>query len=80
LFLEKAGTAIFLMKEKAKLVKEKKERTTFTLSKRLFVEEEKQGEPSYNSQGADKRMRVDDGSARIIPASSQGSTEPIKKK
>lgn len=68
------------MKEKAKLVKEKKERTTFTLSKRLFVEEEKQGEPSYHSQGVDKRVRLEDGSARIMPASSQGSTEPIKKK
>lgn len=43
--LEKPGTGIFLMKEKAKLVRDQKQRTTFALAKRLQPEEEKQGEP-----------------------------------
>ena len=43
--LEKPGTGIFLMKEKAKLVRDQKQRTTFALAKRLQPEEEKQAEP-----------------------------------
>ena len=39
--IEKPGTGIFLMKESAKLYKQQKQRTTFTLSKRLHPEEEK---------------------------------------
>jgi len=39
--IERAGTGIFLMKEKAKLVKQQRERTVHQLGKRLQPEEEK---------------------------------------
>ena len=68
---EKPGTGIFLMKESAKLYKEQKQRTSFTLTKRLQPEEEKQGEPTYDSMGLDKKKKLADGSAMIISTSSQ---------
>ena len=63
IFVEKPGTGIFLMKESAKLIKEQKQRTVYTLSKRLHPEEEKREEPDPNGPGADKRKKLADGSA-----------------
>ena len=48
IIVEKPGTGIFLMKERAKLVREQKSRASFTLSKRLHPEEEKNNEAGYD--------------------------------
>ena len=74
-FVEKPGTGIFLMKESAKLYKEQKQRTSFKLSKRLYAEEEKQPDPSYDQNGAEKRKKLADGSAMIMQGSSNQSAK-----
>ena len=54
------------MKERAKLYKSQKNRTVHTLSKRLQAEEEKDGELSRSIGGADKKKKMNDGSAMVI--------------
>ncbi len=78
--VEKPGTGIFLMKESAKLYKEQKQRTSFKLSKRLYAEEEKQQDPNYDQSGADKRKKLGDGSAMIIPGSSNNTAQKPENK
>ena len=77
--LEKPGTGIFLMKESAKLVKEQRQRTSFTLAKRLQPEEEKAGEPSYDGPPGEKKKKLADGSAQVVNTSSQQSIQPQRK-
>ena len=55
-----------MMKERAKLYKSQKNRTVHTLAKRLQAEEEKEGELSSSMGGADKKKKMNDGSAMVI--------------
>lgn len=67
--VERAGTGIFLMKERAKVYKAQSSRVSHPLSKRLQAEEEKQGEPPGNGPPAEKRKKLADGSAQIVDSS-----------
>jgi hypothetical protein len=60
--VEKAGTGIFLMKEKAKLVKQQRERTVHQLGKRLQPEEEKGDGMEDVANEAEKKKKL--GTAR----------------
>ena len=55
--IEKPGTGIFLMRERAKLYKVQRNRTSHTLSKRLHAEEEKQGDHQMEQNEAVKRKK-----------------------
>jgi len=77
----KAGTGIFLMKERAKVYKAQSSRTKHQLSKRLQAEEEKEGSITREGGAADKRMKRADGQPIPVPASSQQSMiQPQKPK
>ncbi len=67
--LEKPGTAIFLMKERAKVYKSQKDRTKYPLAKRLNSEEEKQGDRDEDMGVSHKKKKIADGSAMIIGGS-----------
>ncbi len=68
IFVERAGTGIFLMKEKAKLVKQARERKVHQIGKRLGPEEEKMEEDVLAGGGADKRKNLGGGQAQVIQA------------
>ena len=61
--VEKPGTGIFLMKEHAKLYRQ---RTVHTLSKRLQHEEVKDDELMRDVGGADKKKKLGDGTAMTV--------------
>jgi len=69
--VEKPGTAIFLMKERAKVYKSQGSRLKHELSKRLSTEESKHSDGLDDNSGALKRKKAADGSAVLIPPSSQ---------
>ena len=71
MFIEKPGTGIFLMKESAKIHRDQKQRTTFTLAKRLHPEEEKMEDVPDSMLGAEKKKKLGDGLYMVIPPSSQ---------
>ena len=73
---EKAGTGIFLMKEKAKLVKQHRERKVHQVGKRLGPEEEKMEEDILAGGGADKRKNLGGGLAQIVPNNPAGKIQP----
>lgn len=59
--IEKPGTGIFLMKEHAKLVKVQKNRTSFSLSKRLGAEDAPMQEEEKKDAGSNKRKNLGGG-------------------
>lgn len=59
--VEKPGTGIFLMRERAKLVKSQKDRKKFTLSKRLGSDEIEDDEQMADGIQNRKRKKVADG-------------------
>ena len=63
------------MKEHAKLYKSQRQRTSFTLSKRLQPEEEKREESLSELAGAEKRKKLGDGSAMAISTSSMNMSQ-----
>ena len=67
ILVEKAGSGIFLMKEKAKLVKQHRERKVHQIGKRLGPEEEKMEEDVLANGGADKRKNIGGGQAQVVP-------------
>jgi hypothetical protein len=66
--IEKSGTGIFLMKEKAKLQKQQRNRTVHQVGKRLHPEEEKIGVEDDKNGAQDKRKNLGGGKAQQIPA------------
>ena len=64
--VKKPGTCIFLMKEHAKLYKAQRQRTVHTLSKRLQHEKAKDDELMRDDRGADKKKKLEDGTAQVI--------------
>ena len=73
-YAEKAGTGIFLMRERAKLYKSQVNRKEFQLSKRLNHEEIKEEELGGAPGQAEKRKKGADGkavSARAAPSQPQ---------
>ena len=77
---EKPGTAIFLMKERAKVYKAQSNRVKHELSKRLQPEEEKLGELFDDASGPQKKKKGADGGAIPVHSSSQqpllGASKP----
>ena len=72
---EKAGTGIFLMKEKAKLVKQHRERKVHQVGKSLRPKEEKMEEDILAGGGADKRKNLGGGLAKIVPSNPAGKIQ-----
>jgi hypothetical protein len=68
IILEKPGTGIFLMKEKAKLQKQQRNRTVHQVGKRLQPEEEKKDGEDDKNGAQDKRKNLGGGKAQQIPA------------
>ena len=67
--VEKPGTGIFLMRERAKLYKSQSNRKSFTLSKRLNQEEEKDDDLAGNNSQSLKRKKGNDGKQQAVKAS-----------
>lgn len=63
IFIGKPGTAVFLLKESAKLYKVPKERKQFMLSKRLSGAGDGRGASEAPNISADKRMKDNTGKA-----------------
>ena len=64
--VEKAGTGIFLMKEKAKLVKQQRERKVHQIGKRLHPEEAKGDDMQDDVNEAEKKKKLGNGQAQVI--------------
>ena len=64
--IERAGTGIFLMKKKAKLVKQQRERTVHQLGKRLQAEEAKGDGMEDEVNEAEKKKKLGDGKAQTM--------------
>ena len=71
IFVEKPGTGVFLMKEKAKLYKVPKDRVSHMLSKRLSSEEQKNDIGMMEANVADKRKNLGGGQFKSVPVPSQ---------
>ena len=69
--IEKPGTAIFLMKENAKLYKAQKERKSFTLSKRLADDDSLMRQEEAKGGDSNKRIKANDG--KMIAAGGSSS-------
>jgi hypothetical protein len=65
-FVERAGTGIFLMKEKAKLVKQQRERKVHQIGKRLHPEEAKGDDMQDDVNEAEKKKKLGSGKAQVI--------------
>ena len=72
-YIEKTGTGIFLMKERAKVYKSQSSRIKHELSKRLQPEEEKQNDLFDDASGQQMKKKKADGSAIPVQTSSQQS-------
>ena len=78
IYLEKPGTGIFLMREKAKLQKSPGERKKFTLAKRLS----NRGSSASSESGggsASKKLKGKDGKAVDVHQQQPGGDHPMKK-
>ena len=69
IYLEKPGTGIFLIRERAKLYKGTGERKKHSLSKKLSYQAPLQRHEEEKSQAADKRMKGNDGKPIMAGAS-----------
>ena len=58
--VEKPGTGIFLMRERAKLVKTQNERKRFTISRRLGTDEVKEDEEMNENPASRKKKKISD--------------------
>jgi hypothetical protein len=73
----KPGTGIFLMKEKAKLYKAHRQRSGFSLSKRLADDDDPMRPEEEKTGSSNKRIKANDGSMQPVPASkNQSQTGP----
>ena len=66
ILVENAGTGIFLMKEKAKLVKQQRERKVHQIGKRLHPEEAKGDDMQDDVNEAEKKKKLGNGQAQVI--------------
>lgn len=64
------------MKEKAKLVKQARERKVHQIGKRLGPEEVKMEEEDLDAGGADKRKNLGGGMAQIVPNNPAARIQP----
>ena len=70
--IEKPGTGVYLLREKAKVSRSIGERKMFKVSKRLGAEEEKNDSLSQVSQQPEKRFRNTDGKGIPVSSSAPG--------
>ena len=79
--IEKPGTGIFLMKERAKVYKAQTDRKKHELSKRLQAEEQKREDAPDDMGLSMKRKKLADGSSLPVSINSQQSIHgPQKQK